>query len=697
MESSFLSRLAFATFQGSAFLLVVWLICLFGRRLPAKWKCWLWRLVPLKFLLALAFVLTIPVSMPARPSDRPVTAVERARHAVYTAIPVEEPKPVTIESQSGSAAMPVVRDSENLWGYGFGLVWLLGIAVVLGRDIFGSSRLRNHLRLSASDPVYELPKLTSQVFVRSGYWAPVRVRTVPTLTSPALTGLLHPTILLPKDFENRTPDAISSAVAHELAHLHRKDLPWVYLANLARALFWFDPLIWLAYREQRAEAEIAADQLARNWSQTSPKAYAEHLLEWIAGGRKTPTVVAAAPGMLLATHELTRRINAMQKNLNPRRSLILGGLLFAPLALGLAPISLVRHASIGLADSAWPKFRGGLTNTGRGGGAGATATVKWSFANKVGFDSSPAIGPDGTLYEGSWDGNLYALDGTTGKQKWQFKTSSSIQSSPAVGADGTVYVGSWDGWVYALDGEKGNQKWTFETGNGVYASPTIGPDGTVYIGSEDGAFYALYGATGVKKWACKTGDIICSTPAIGSDGTVYFGSNDQKIYALDGATGRTKWTFDTGGWNVSSPALGADGTVYVGSSTNALFALDGATGKLRWTFHTKGVVKASPAIGSDGTVYVGCFDHNFYAVDGAKGTQKWVFSTKDGFNSSAAIGSDGTIYVGAWDHNLYALDGSTGAKKWAFKTGDSIGGSPVIAADGTVYFGAGDKHVYALK
>ena len=110
-----------------------------------------------------------------------------------------------------------------------------------------------------------------------------------------------------------------------------------------------------------------------------------------------------------------------------------------------------------------------------------------------------------------------------------------MYSSPAIGADGTVYVGSDDDKVYALDGATGAKKWEFETGGGVYSSPAIGADGTVYVGSDDNKVYALDGATGPRSGSSRpvTGH---SSPAIGADGTVYVGSADRKVYALEGAS-----------------------------------------------------------------------------------------------------------------------------------------------------------------
>lgn len=143
---------------------------------------------------------------------------------------------------------------------------------------------------------------------------------------------------------------------------------------------------------------------------------------------------------------------------------------------------------------------------------------------------------------------------------WAFETGDKITwSSPAIGTDGTVYIGSYDYKVYALNGK---------TGAEVESPPAIGTDGTVYFGSSDHMIYALDGKTGVMKWKFLTGDWITSSPAIGADGTIYIGSWAKGLYALDGTTGTQIWDFETGNSEFgvpSSPAIGTDGIVYVGS------------------------------------------------------------------------------------------------------------------------------------
>jgi TonB family protein len=175
-----------------------------------------------------------------------------------------------------------------------------------------------------------------------------------------------------------------------------------------------------------------------------------------------------------------------------------------------------------------------------------------------------------------------------------------VYSSPAIGSDGTVYVGSTDKKVYALDGETGTKQWEFETGGAVESSPAIGSDGTVYVGSIDEKLYAINGKSGVKLWEFRTGGAVESSPAIGNDGTVYVGSNDNKIYALDGETGTKQWEFETGGAVEASPAIGADGTVYVGSDDGKVYALatsSSGPAKSAWPMFGQNAQRTGRAIG----------------------------------------------------------------------------------------------------
>ena len=61
---------------------------------------------------------------------------------------------------------------------------------------------------------------------------------------------------------------------------------------------------------------------------------------------------------------------------------------------------------------------------------------------------------------------INAQYGAPGTLKWSFKTEKGVESSHAIGPDGTIYVGSWDGKLYAIN-PNGSLKWSFQTGGGM--------------------------------------------------------------------------------------------------------------------------------------------------------------------------------------------------------------------------------------
>ena len=118
-------------------------------------------------------------------------------------------------------------------------------------------------------------------------------------------------------------------------------------------------------------------------------------------------------------------------------------------------------------------------------------------------------------------GAVYAADGT---QKWRFNTGNAIDSSPAIGADGTIYVGSWDCYLYAVN-PNGTQKWKFPTSGVIYSSPAIGADGTIYVGSGDSYLYAIEGSSG---WT--TADYRQSMKAYANSNWSRFGQNNFNLH-----------------------------------------------------------------------------------------------------------------------------------------------------------------------
>jgi len=317
--------------------------------------------------------------------------------------------------------------------------------------------------------------------------------------------------------------------------------------------------------------------------------------------------------------------------------------------------------------TSWPTFRGSRFNTGYTGGPssiGSSPSVKWTYDADGPFWGSPVVA-GGTVYIGSTDNSVYALDAETGTQEWAFQTQHRVEGTPAY-HDGTVYVGSYDKHLYAIDASDGTEQWSRAFDGLIRGSPTVW-NGSVFIG------------VGCHNLACAW----------------YADENDVPktgwIYSLDAASGETNWRYEVGNEVVSSPAV-TDELVYIGASDGTMYALSPMSGDVEWTYDTRDMIWSSPAV-AYGTVYITDWNGNVHAVNAVTGDQEWLADTAGKYISGSVAVDEGAVYVGHTPYNtlddpttnhakVFSFDRTDGTEKWAFETPAlEIGSSPVVTAD----------------
>lgn len=316
-------------------------------------------------------------------------------------------------------------------------------------------------------------------------------------------------------------------------------------------------------------------------------------------------------------------------------------------------------------------------------------TLLWRFKTEEEVRSSPTLAHN-TIYIGSYDYNLYALEAETGAFKWKFPTDGGICCTPACIGD-LVIVGSEDHQVYAINAQTHDAVWTYRTWNHVRSSPRVIQD-MVVVGSDDGFVHALELRTSRQLWKFKTWREVRSAAAH-HQGILYIGSDDEHIYAIEAASGKEKWNFTTQYAVLSTPAIG-DGMIYVGSMDGVLYAIDIALGWTTWKHRTGDFIIASPTL-SEGRIYIGSVDRYCYCLDARTGRQIWKAQTGGQITSSAAVAA-GYVYFGCSDGAIYCLDARSGQVRWKFQTGAPVPSSPLVR-DGVLYVGSNDHHVYALR
>lgn len=220
------------------------------------------------------------------------------------------------------------------------------------------------------------------------------------------------------------------------------------------------------------------------------------------------------------------------------------------------------------AESGWPQFRGGAARTGYTSdpGPGGTLDLRWTFS--VDEVASNVVSDGGTVYVSGRKGGLWALDANTGMQRWGVDLSQGEYNDenrwpiPTI-ANGAVYQGTYDGNVIALDAADGSVIWQQAISTAPIIASVTFVDDVLYVVTPEGAILSLDAATGDTNWEW-TGTAGLSTWALAAGGgLLYVPDVAGNVVAIDMTTGETAWTAELGE-AYRNPAY-SDGAVYIGS------------------------------------------------------------------------------------------------------------------------------------
>lgn len=326
---------------------------------------------------------------------------------------------------------------------------------------------------------------------------------------------------------------------------------------------------------------------------------------------------------------------------------------------------------------------------------------KWSFATSAAIrQSSPAIADDGTIYFGSNDDYVYALN-ADGTQQWAFQTGGAIDTSPTIGPDGTIYIGSDDDYLYALNTD-GSQKWAFDTGGDlVNTSAAIESDGSViYVGTSNNELYAINTTDGSQKWVYTGADGAILSVALGTNQTLYLSYNGSRyLVSLNTDDGSENWSYYHGMYVGGSMAVDEDNTIYFegDGDIDAIYAIY-SDGTKKWSYTLTGSASRGGVVIGDGVLYAATKESSDHlrALSTTDGSLKWSFSTGDALSATPTLDADGNIYIGSFDDSFYVID-ADGNQLYEFATGGNIWSTATIGSDGTVYFGSYDYNLYAME
>ena len=366
-----------STIKGSVLLLLAAIAAVLLRRDSAATRHLVWMLA----IVAMLFVPLLSATLPSwrvLPDWVGISPQKAAMSAVVATVPipasdtVEVPTAVVpdIEMPSVMDAQPAggtpderiviqpevrphVTATSSSWFHSLSIAWALGCCGLCLRLLAARVLLWNGERLAAVICTWKRRASETQdplAVALDAACQQLRIRSSVTLlihsekTIPIVWGLLRQRLLLPAAARDWSDEQLRSVLLHELAHIKRRDAAVQLLSQLACALHWFNPLVWLANWRLSVERERACDDLVLA-SGVRPSAYAGHLLQVVTD--LSPVRWTQSCGLAMARRSSieSRLVALLSGNLNRRSVSVVLAALAILIGIGIViPIAMLRAA-----------------------------------------------------------------------------------------------------------------------------------------------------------------------------------------------------------------------------------------------------------------------------------------------------------------------------------------------------------------
>ncbi|MCX7050165.1 MAG: M56 family metallopeptidase, partial [Candidatus Sumerlaeota bacterium] len=278
-----------------------------------------------------------PVPPPQVPSDdyemRSSYSRSRIDHGMAENVLRDETRPLYSPSAKHApvpAPVPAPAPRVKLTTAGWALlVQAMGSIGLLTIIFFQGWRLRRSIRRTRRLEDGPLFDLTRELASRLRLRRLPRIYVCPSLSSPQAGGVTRPFVLLPAWTAEAPEQDQRALIAHELAHLRRRDPLAAWLQLFAQAWLWWNPAVWRLNRRIRAERELCCDDLVLGLGLARSEGYSRMLVDVAARFSRSDASLEMA-GMADSFQTIRQRV---------RRAL--DGSLRRPVRLSLASLTLM--------------------------------------------------------------------------------------------------------------------------------------------------------------------------------------------------------------------------------------------------------------------------------------------------------------------------------------------------------------------
>jgi beta-lactamase regulating signal transducer with metallopeptidase domain len=278
-SAAWLDFMLAVSWQAALLVIAVALIAKMLSKSPPAARYWLWQIVACKLLVMPLWGLTLAMPWPTNGVETPPRQTEL--ESSQTSVAAETSGAPANGHQLAATERPwVVAAALRLnWQVWLAVAWLTVVVALFARVVIQYRRLGQLLHQStpAGD---ELLAMIGEIASRLQLHKFPRVLLTERSCSPFVCGIWRPTLVLPRSLvAELTPAQLRQALAHELAHVARRDLAWGWPAEIARIVYFFNPAVhWVGWH-LRLERELACDQLALVACGERPAEYVNTLVQ----------------------------------------------------------------------------------------------------------------------------------------------------------------------------------------------------------------------------------------------------------------------------------------------------------------------------------------------------------------------------------------------------------------------------------
>jgi len=343
---------------GILVMLILILQFLFQNKLEARWKYLLWIPVAIRLLLpwapesslSLYNVLSLESFMPGihqQMQDPSISASETGEQ-VKGSVAEKYGIVVRITELTAPTDTSGSKPENHFWWNEFTamgfvpvlvLIWLTGVLLLVAKTIYDQLRLQHALRAGSRIETPLLLALFHDTRQQLGVKRKVEFVSSERIPGPAVVGFCKPTVVIsPSLLMSLHEGQLQYILAHEFAHVRRRDVAVNWIMHLVLILHWFNPLVWLAVNRARQDQEMACDAFVLDRMRPQQNnAYGQtiiQVLEHFSGDHRLPGLAG-----LSATHKQMKRRLIMIKQFNKKsyRLSILG----LTIILALGTVTLV--------------------------------------------------------------------------------------------------------------------------------------------------------------------------------------------------------------------------------------------------------------------------------------------------------------------------------------------------------------------